>query len=65
MRADYDDAIEGEAQAIVGVKGEYLTAAFEAVKEEYGSIEDYLRNQLGLSEEAQNRLREKYLEQSH
>lgn len=63
--AGYDDAVVGEAQAIVGVKSEYLTAAFEAVKEKYGSIEDYLRNQLGLSEEAQNRLREKYLEQSH
>ena len=63
--AGYDDAVVGEAQAIVGVKGEYLTAAFEAVKEEYGSIEDYIRNQLGVSDEARNRLREKYLEQSH
>ena len=63
--AGYDDAVVGEAKAIIGVKGEYLTAAFEAVKEEYGSIEDYIRNQLGVSDEARNRLREKYLEQSH
>ncbi len=60
--AGYDDAVVGEAQAIVGVKGEYLEAAFQAVKEEYGSIEDYIRDQLGVSEEEQNRLRKKYLE---
>ena len=60
--AGYDDAVVGEAQAIVGVKGEYLTAAFDAVKEEYGSIEDYIRNQLGVSDEALHQLREKYLE---
>lgn len=59
--AGYDDAVVGEAQAIVGVKGEYLTAAFDAVKEEYGSIEDYIRNQLGVSDEALHHLREKYL----
>lgn len=60
--AGYDDAVVGEAQAMAGVKGEYLTAAFDAVKKEYGSIEDYIRNQLGVSEDALHQLREKYLE---
>ena len=31
----------------------------DAVKEEYGSIEDYIRSQLGVSDEVRNRLREK------
>ena len=58
----YDDAVVGEAQAMVGVKGEYLQAAFDAVKREYGSIEDYIRNQLGVSDEKLQQLRDKYLE---
>lgn len=47
---------------MVGVKGEYLEAAFDAVKREYGSVEAYLRDQLGVSDEKLSRLREKYLE---
>lgn len=58
----YDEAVIKEAQAMAGVKGEYLKAAFDAVKREYGSIEDYLRNQLGVSDDERNQLREKYLE---
>ena len=60
--AGYDETLVGEAQAMVGVKGEYLEAAFDAVKREYGSVEEYLRNQLGVSDEKLYRLREKYLE---
>lgn len=60
--AGYDDAVVGEAQAMAGVKGEYLKAAFDAVKTEYGSIQDYIRNQLGVTDEALLQLREKYLE---
>lgn len=60
--AGYDEALVGEAQAMVGVKGEYLEAAFDAVKREYGSVEAYLRDQLGVSDEKLSRLREKYLE---
>lgn len=58
----YEDAVIAEAQAMAGVKGEYLAAAFEAVKQEYGSISDYIRNQLGVSDEALQQLRDKYLE---
>lgn len=62
--AGYDDVVVGEAKAMAGVKGEYLTAAFDAVKKEYGSIDDYIRNQLGVSADALHQLREKYLEKN-
>ena len=47
---------------MAGVKGEYLEAAIDAVKKEYGSMEDYIRNQLGVTDEKRDQLREKYLE---
>lgn len=58
----YDEAIVKEAPAMAGVKGEYLEAAIDAVKKEYGSMEDYIRNQLGVTDEKRDQLREKYLE---
>lgn len=57
-----NEAIINEAQAMAGVKGEYLTAAFDAVKENYGSIQDYIKNQLGVSDEKIEQLRNMYLE---
>lgn len=60
-QSGYDEAIIAKAQAMAGVKGEYLEQAFDAVKQEYGSMDDYIRNQLGVSQEEQQLLREKYL----
>lgn len=57
-----DEAVINEAQAMAGVKGEYLTAAFDAVKAEYGSVQNYIRNQLGVSDDEIERLRDMYLE---
>lgn len=57
-----DDTVINEAQAMAGVKGEYLTAAFDAVKSEYGSIQDYIKNQLGVSDKEIAKLRDMYLE---
>lgn len=57
-----DDMVIKEAQAMAGVKGEYLTAAFDAVKAEYGSVQDYIKNQLGVSDEKIAKLRDMYLE---
>lgn len=57
-----DEKAVNEAQAIAGVKGEYLTAAFDAVKSEYGSVQDYIKNQLGVSDEEIERLKNMYLE---
>lgn len=45
-----------------GVDGEHLTKAFDVVKTQYGSIHDYLNNQLGVSDEDIQILRDKYLE---
>ena len=57
-----DEMVIGETQAMAGVKGEYLTAALDAVKEKYGSIQDYIKNQLGVSDEETEQLRNMYLE---
>lgn len=56
-----EDMVINEAQAMAGVKGEYLKAAFDAVKSEYGSIQDYIKNQLGVSDEELAKLRDMYL----
>lgn len=45
-----------------GVDGEHLAKAFEAVKNQYGSIHDYLNNQLGISDEEIKKLQDKYLD---
>ena len=57
-----DEMVIGETQAMAGVKGEYLTAALDAVKEKYGSIQVYIKNQLGVSDEETEQLRNMYLE---
>lgn len=44
------------------VQPEFLDAAFEAVRKDYGGIEGYLREGLGLQEAERERLRELYLE---
>ena len=43
---------------------EFLDAAFEAVQQQYGNVENYLREGLGLGEAERARLRELYLEAS-
>ena len=45
-----------------GVKPEYLSAAFDAMGEEYGSFENYIEHGLGISAEHVERIREFYLE---
>ena len=44
------------------VQAEFLNAAFEAVDDDYGGLEGYLREGLGLREAQRQRLRELYLE---
>ena len=48
------------AQVLVRVQPEFLHAAFEAVDEDYGSLETYLREGLGLRDTERERLRELY-----
>jgi len=47
--------------AIVGVKKEYLDAAFDEVQKSYGSIEKYFSEGLGIDAAQQKAIRELYL----
>lgn len=57
-------AAGGEAdipKAILGVKKEYLDAAFEEMNTEYGSIDQYFSNALGIDANQQQAMRDMYL----
>jgi protein-tyrosine phosphatase len=43
------------------VQPEFLNAAFEAVEEDYGGLEGYFRDGLGLGEAQRKRMRDLYL----
>ena len=52
-----------EAAAVLyGVRPEFLAAAFDAVEEDFGGVEAYLREGLGLGDAEQERLRALYLQ---
>jgi protein-tyrosine phosphatase len=57
-KAGGDPAI---ARAILGVKAEYLKAAFDEMKAKYGSIEDYFSKALDIDAAGQAVLRERFL----
>jgi len=48
--------------AIFGVKAEYLEASFDEVTKNYGTLENYFADGLGIDEEGQQALRNLYLE---
>ena len=48
--------------ATKGVEEKYLVLAMESVKKEYGSIDNYLRDCLGLTDEKRKALQDKFLE---
>jgi len=48
-------------EELMSVKGSYLEAAFNAVEEEYGSFDDYLRQGLGVEDDEITLLRNLYL----
>lgn len=48
-------------QALVGVSRENFEATLDLIDQKYGSMEQYLENQLGFSKEEQRQLRAKYL----
>jgi protein-tyrosine phosphatase len=50
------------AKSMAGVKKEYLDATFDAIKKQYGSIDNYLKAQLGLDDQKIITLRQKFLE---
>lgn len=52
------------ASVLYRVQPEFLDAAFDVVQQQYGGVESYLREGLGLREAERSRLRELYLEAS-
>lgn len=53
---------EQVARDMLSAKGAYLDATFAAIRSQYGSVDDYLRNELGLDDAAIKRLRNRLLE---
>lgn len=49
-------------QPLLGVEARYLQAAFMAMREDYGSVENYLREGLGVDAAFRSRLQSKFLE---
>lgn len=53
---------EQVARDMLSAKGVYLDATFAAIRNQYGSVDAYLRDQLGLDDETVARLRKRFLE---
>jgi protein-tyrosine phosphatase len=53
---------EPVARAMMGAKGSYLDTTFQAIRTQYGSVDRYLADQLGLDQEKITILKTKYLE---
>ncbi len=53
---------ENVAKAILSAKKEYLDAAFMAIKQKYGSVDNFLKAELGLTDQQRHTLWNKYLE---
>lgn len=58
----YTPSQQEAVRALTGVSREYMRSALDAVRREYGSTADYLRDQLGVTDEDIAVLRERYLE---
>ena len=71
-RAENEKAVNGMVQAmhinecvakdVLSVKKEYLDATFNAIKNQYGSVENFLKNKIGLDSTAIKTLKKKFLE---
>lgn len=53
---------ESVARELLGAKREYLEANFDAIKQQYGSVDNFLRGPVGLDEAKLKTLRDKFLE---
>lgn len=47
---------------LLAVRREYICASFDAIEENYGSVENYLHQEMGLNEEKLLKLKDKFLE---
>ena len=54
------DKIQGAMYALMGVKKAYLSAAFEVIDKQYGGIDAYIKNQLGISDQEREELIQRY-----
>jgi protein-tyrosine phosphatase len=59
---DRTGVAEPVAKSMMSANGEYLDAAFDAIRSEYGSIDRFLEIQLGMDHEKLVALRARYLE---
>lgn len=57
-----DEEAARDVVAMVSVFPEYLKRAFDAIKDEYSSVHNYLNNALNVSDKDMERLRDKFLE---
>ena len=53
---------EATARNLTGVKEDYLAATFTAIKSQYGSIDNYLEEVMGLTPARKEQLRKKFVE---
>jgi protein-tyrosine phosphatase len=58
----YMNINESVANDVVAVKKSYLDATFTAIKAQYGSIDNYLKNQIGLTDKDVKTLKKKFLD---
>jgi protein-tyrosine phosphatase len=52
---------ESEIRSLLGVRREFLQAAFDAIDEDYGTVDAYLREGLGVTDEAREELKTRLL----
>ncbi len=57
-----DEAATKDLLAIAMVQLDYFRLAIDSMKQEYGSVDGYLRDGLGLSDEDLQALRDKFLQ---
>ncbi|MGN0813398.1 MAG: tyrosine-protein phosphatase [Candidatus Coproplasma sp.] len=62
IERECEESVVKDALSMGGVDGDYFKAAFDEVKEKYGSVKAYLNNQLGVSVEEIEQLKNMYLE---
>ncbi|OOQ60881.1 tyrosine-protein phosphatase [Mucilaginibacter pedocola] len=53
---------EATAKSMMAAKKEYLDATFTAINKQYGSVDNFIKNQLGLNNKQLTVLKSKYLE---
>jgi len=63
VSAKYDNPeIIDSVRAMFGVRESYILSVFNAIDERYGSIDNYLRDEMGLNDEKLAKLRDMYLQ---